>query len=98
MGVQVVMILRISYETEDIEKYIQISLMYGDFSVVTLPEADGTIHIKPINSTLRSRIKRNREFNFKKKNCIGQLSGVTSCILEVGFICSRHSHGQRSQI
>lgn len=96
IGNQVVTIPPGSYEIEDIEKYIQRSLVNKGFPVVTVSANadeignnntnDAIVNIRPNNNTLRSEIKSNREVNFKLKDSIGQLLGFTSRVLEANKI------------
>ena len=96
IGNRVITILPGSYEIEDIENYIKMSLANGDFAVVIVPTkndkienyvyknletASTIISIKPNNNTLRSEIKSNHEINFKPKDCIGELLGFTPRVL-----------------
>ena len=96
IGNQVITIPPGSYEIEDIENYIKMSLANGDFTIVIVPTkndeienyvqknletASTIISIKPNNNTLRSEIKSNREINFKPKDSIGELLGFTPRVL-----------------
>ena len=90
-----------SYEIQDIERYIQQSLVTGNFSSVivsnnkielekfvekNLNENSTVINIKTNNNTLRSEIKCNQKVNFKPDDSIGQLIGFKQRFLEANKI------------
>ena len=72
VGNKVITIPTGSYETGDIQRYLQYVLVNEGID----------IHIKPNNNTLKSEIYCNREINFDPKDSIGRLLGFTQKKLE----------------